>query len=89
MQRVKRLYLRFKGAQLPVYAIETDTDSEEFARLLDEKKAKVVAEYTQYGFRADVTHEIIEVPEGRFVLQSVTPGGALKRHRDAKKGKSK
>jgi len=89
MQRVKHVYLRYKGKQLPVYALETDTDSEDFAKLLEEHKAKVVAEYTQWGFQADVTHEVIELPEGHIVLQTVTPGGALKRTLKSRKARAK
>lgn len=86
MQRVKHLYLRYQGRQLPIYALETDTDSEDFAKLLEEHKAVVVAEYTQWGFQADVTHEVIQLPEGLIVLQTVTPGGALKRQLKQRKG---
>lgn len=86
MKRVQHVYFRHERKQLPVYQIETDEDAARIEKEMVQGEAMVVMEVTQFGFLADVTYEVIKNGRETFALQTITPGGEMKRQKSTKKG---
>lgn len=88
MERVKKLYIRHRGAQIPVYSIATEQEADELALALEAGTAKVLAEYVQYGISYDQTHEVIAYNGNEYAIQTITTGGELKRAKARRKAQA-
>lgn len=86
MKRLQHVYFRHEKKQLPVYQIESDADAARIEKEMTQGDAMVVMEVTQFGFYADVTYEVIKNGKEMFAVQTITPGGFVKRQKGTKKG---
>lgn len=89
MERVKKLYVRHRGAQIPVYSLASDAEADKLAQALESGDAKVLAEYVQYGISYDQTHEVILFEGNEYAIQTITPGGELRRAKARRKAQAR